>query len=134
MMKPTTPPFAPALLLVLGLSLAVRLVGLGWGIPAYTADLMPNTPYRSSYHLDEDNFLSGLMQMRPAAGNFDVLDYHWGTLQFYLIYGVLEAAQVAQVIPTPWEAAYQEGDLTVLPRLYILGRLVSVAAALAATL
>jgi hypothetical protein len=119
---------------VLAVSLALRLLALDWGIPHYDPAVLPNTPYRHSYHIDEDNFLWGLMQMRPAAGNFDVVDYHWGTLQHFLIYGVLLGGSALGVVPAPWEAAFARGDVAALPRLFILGRLVSVAAGLAGTL
>src|SRR5690348_17460328 len=66
------------LLLALGAllvgSLALRLFGLGWGIPAYDPATLADTPFRHSYHLDEDKFLNGLVHMQPAAGNFDVND------------------------------------------------------------
>src|SRR5690348_11966058 len=74
--------------LVLG-SLALRLFAIGWGIPDFNPSRMAQSAYRNSYHIDEDNIIWGLMQMRPSEGNFDVLDYHWGTLQFFLVYGAL---------------------------------------------
>src|SRR5215212_8526662 len=108
---------------VLAVSLALPLFALDWGIPHYDPAVMPNTPYRHSYHIDEDNFLWGLMQMRPAAGNFDVVDYHWGTLQHFLIYGVLLGGSALGIVPAPWEAAFARGDVVALPRLFVLGRL-----------
>src|SRR5438270_3343953 len=71
------------------LSAAVRLFGIGWGIPDYDPALLAHNPYRHTYHIDEDNFVSVLAFMHPSQGDFDVLDYHWGTLQQYTIYGVL---------------------------------------------
>jgi hypothetical protein len=117
-----------------GLSLGLRLFGLGWGIPDYDPSVMAESPYRHSYHLDEDNFLWGLALMQPSEGNFDVKIYHWGTLQFYLIYGALLGAEVVGVIPAPWEGAFLQGDVFALPRLYLIGRLVSVAFGVAGTI
>ncbi len=120
--------------LVLVASLALRLFGLGWGIPHYDRAHISQSLYRSSYHIDEDNLLWGLVQMRPSAGDFDVHDYHWGTLQFYLIYATLLGGEAGGIVPAPWEDAFQRGDVDTLPRLYMLGRLVSVAAGVAGTL
>jgi hypothetical protein len=119
--------------LVLG-SLGLRLFGIGWGIPNFDPSRVAASAYRNSYHIDEDNFIWGLMQMRPAEGNFDVLDYHWGTLQFYLIYGTLLGGEVTGILPSPWETAFREGDIATLPKIYILGRLLSVAAGVIGTL
>ena len=122
-----------ALFLILAGSLALRLVGLGWGVPALDPATLAHSPYRTTYHLDEANYLWALVQMRPAAGDWDIRDYHWGALQFYLIDGVLLGGEAVGLIPAPWEAAFRDGDAAALPRLFLLGRLVSVAAALAAT-
>lgn len=119
--------------LVIG-SLGLRLFGIGWGIPNFDPARIATSNYRNSYHLDEDNFFWGLMQMRPAQGNFDVGDYHWGTLQFYLIYGTMLTGEITGILPSPWEDAFRRGDVSALPRLYILGRLISVVAGLAGTL
>jgi hypothetical protein len=122
-----------ALVALLALSLGFRLFALDWGIPLYDPDLTPGTAYRHSYHLDEDNFLWGLALMRPSEGNFDVKIYHWGTLQFYLIYSALLVSEVVSAIPAPWEEAFLAGDVEVLPRLYVIGRLVSVLFGVACT-
>lgn len=115
-------------------SLGLRLFGIGWGIPNFDPGRVAASAYRNSYHIDEDNFIWGLMQMHPAAGNFDVLDYHWGTLQFYLIYGTLLGGEVTGILPSPWENAFRAGDIAALPKIYILGRLLSVAAGVIGTL
>ncbi len=119
--------------LVLG-SLGLRLFGIGWGIPNFDPGRVAASAYRNSYHIDEDNFIWGLLQMHPSEGNFDVLDYHWGTLQFYLIYGTLLGGEVAGILPSPWENAFRAGDIATLPKIYILGRLLSVAAGVIGTL
>lgn len=122
-----------AIAVLCALSLGLRLFGLGWGIPDYDPALMPHTQYRQSYHIDEDNFLAGLALMREE-GSLDVKIYHWGTLQFYLIHGTLLLSEAVGIVPTPWEKAFREGDVAVLPRFFILGRIVSVAFGVAGTL
>jgi hypothetical protein len=119
---------------LLAVSLALRLVGIGWGIPHYDTALMPYTEYRHSYHLDEGKFLLGLAHMEPSVGNFDVSLHHWGTLQFYLIYGALLIGSVVGAVPAPWEGAFLAGDVDALPMMYLLGRLVSVFMGVAGTL
>jgi hypothetical protein len=119
---------------LLAVSLTLRLVGIGWGIPHYDAALMPYTEYRHSYHLDEGKFLWGLTLMEPSAGNFDVSLHHWGTLQFYLIYGALLIGSAVGVVPAPWERAFLSGNVDALPMMYVLGRLVSVLMGVAGTL
>jgi hypothetical protein len=115
-------------------SLALRLFAIGWGIPNFNPSRMAQSAYRNSYHIDEDNVIWGLMQMRPSQGNFDVLDYHWGTLQFFLVYGVLLGGEAVGILPSPWETAFQNGNIAAIPKIYELGRLVSVAAGVAGVL
>lgn len=119
---------------LLVVSLTLRVVALDWGIPEYDPDLLRRSLYRQSYHMDEDNILWALMQMRPAEGNFDIKDYHWGSLQHYLVYGALLVGSAVGVVPAPWEEAFRQGDAEALRRFYILGRLVSVMAGVSATL
>jgi hypothetical protein len=49
-------------------SLTVRAIALDWGIPEYDAELLQRSLYRQSYHMDEDNILWALMQMRALRG------------------------------------------------------------------
>jgi hypothetical protein len=122
-----------ALATLLGVSFTLRVVALDWGIPEYDPGLLQRSLYRQSYHMDEDNILWALMQMRPAEGNFDIKDYHWGSLQHYLVYGALLVGSAVGVVPAPWEEAFRQGDAEALRRFYILGRLVSVMAGVSAT-
>ena len=114
-------------------SLLLRLIWLDWGIPEYDRALLPRSEYRHSYHLDEDNYLWGLALMHDA-GDWDVRVYHWGTLQFFLVDGPLLAGSVLGVAPAPWHEAFLAGDAEALPRLYMLGRSVSVVMGVACTL
>src|SRR5438874_9256323 len=117
-----------ALFTLIAGSLGLRLFGLGWGIPHFNPARMPQSAYRNSYHIDEDNYIWGLMRMRPSQGNFDVGDYHWGMLQYFLIYGALLGGEAVGIVPSPWETAFQNGTIDAIPRIYELGRLMSVAA------
>jgi hypothetical protein len=123
-----------ALLVLLLVSLALRLYAIGWGIPNFDPARIATSNYRNSYHIDEDNFIWGPMQMRPSKGNFDVVDYHWGTLQFFLVDGTFLVGESLGIVPTPWETGFQNGDIAAIGKLYILGRLVSVFAGLVGTL
>src|SRR4029453_4119742 len=71
------------LLMVIAAGVVFRLIWLGWGIPLA---LPPEaTPYRNSFHFDEDNYLWGLTRIDSKRWNFDVQDLNWGTLHFYLL-------------------------------------------------
>ena len=115
------------------ISLGLRVVGLGWGMPDYDPSLIQYSAYRHSYHLDEDNFLWGLALMHEA-GDWDVRVYHWGTLHFFLIDGALMLGSFVGIVPMPWHKAFLAGDTEALPGLYVLGRTVSVIAGVACTL
>jgi hypothetical protein len=124
-------------LLLFGLvlmSLGLRIFAIGWGIPDFDPARIATSNYRNSYHIDEDNFIWGPMQMRPAQGNFDVVDYHWGTLQFFLVDGTFLAGESLGIVPTPWETAFQDGEIDAVGKLYVIGRLVSVLAGVIGTL
>jgi len=123
--------YALAVALVLAGSMALRLVGLGWGLPHYDPRVLAHSLDRPTYHLDEDNFLWG--QVNPTSAAFEIHDFHWGTLQFLLISGVLWLGQAVGVVHAPWQSAFVLGDASALPQIYMLGRLVSTAAGVAAT-
>jgi hypothetical protein len=85
---------------------------------------------RSSYAFDEADILSSIAQASVARLDFDPRDYHWGTLHIELVLLALDAAQAAHAFHVPWRDAYYNlvpGDFD---RVYVLGRLVAVAAAL----
>jgi len=111
------------LLLVISAGIVFRMVGLEWGIPL---PLPPEaTPYRNSFHFDEDNYLWGLTHIDSKRWNFDVQDLHWGTLQFYLIGAALQVAESSGYLTRPWKEAFLAWDPLNFPRIYRAGRLVS---------
>ncbi len=114
------------LFLFIASGILMRFTGLGWGIPR---SLPPEaTTYRNSYHFDEDNYLWGLTRIDPAHFNFDVRDYHWGTLQFYLVAGGLQAARWCGYLTHPWKQAFLSWDPEDFPAVFIAGRAVSAVA------
>jgi hypothetical protein len=118
----------------LGISFALRAFALDWGVPQFAPGALPPDHYRPSYQFDEDLYLQELVNFRPAQGQWDVQDYHWGTLQFYLIYGSVRLGEAVGIIPTPWYTPFQQGDVPNVQRIYILARLVSVIAGVVGTL
>jgi len=114
------------LLAFIGAGVVFRIIGLDWGIPrAMPPDA---TTYRNSYHLDEDNYLWGLTWMNPRELNFDVQDLHWGTLQFYLIAGALEAGRSFGYLARPWRESFLDWDPAEFTKIYVCGRAVSASA------
>ena len=71
-LTPTLP-----LLGVLLLALALRVWGLGWGLPSAT--------HYFSYHPDESMVLSHAMTMNLFRGEWLPHWYHYGSLQLYLV-------------------------------------------------
>jgi uncharacterized membrane protein YhaH (DUF805 family) len=111
------------LLTLITAGVVLRAVGLEWGIPL---SLPPEaTPYRNSFHFDEDNYLWGLTRIDPKRWNFDVRDLNWGTLQFYLIGAALQSAESSGYLTRPWKEAFLAWDPLNFPRVYHAGRVVS---------
>jgi hypothetical protein len=76
----------------LALALAVRLPGIGWGLPPATQQVRASD-FRSSYALDEYDILSGAAKASVGRLNFDPHEYHWGTLHIELVLMTLDGAQ-----------------------------------------
>jgi hypothetical protein len=109
------------------LALCLRVTGLNWGIPVYDAETARILPgMRISYHMDEDNFLWSLTRVRPRALDFYVSDFHWGTLQHYLIEAALLLAQGVGYISAPWRDVFLSARPDEFARLFVVGRSVSV--------
>src|SRR5688572_30006637 len=109
------------------LALCLRVRGLDWGMPVYDAETARILPgMRISYHMDEDNFLWNLTRVRPESLDFYVSDFHWGTLQYYLVEAALLIAQVIGYISSPWREAFLSARPDEYARLFVVGRFVSV--------
>lgn len=107
----------------------LRLPGIAWGLPPVT-DQVRKSDLRSSYAFDEGDILSGVAKASVRQFDFDPHEYHWGTLHNELVLFALDGAQALRVFHTPWRAAYYNlvaGDFV---RVYVVARLVAVAAAL----
>jgi hypothetical protein len=113
----------------LAVALLLRLPGIAWGLPPVTEQVR-KSDLRSSYAFDEDDLLSGAAKADVRRLDFDPHEYHWGTLHIDLVLLALDGAQAVGVFHTPWRTAYYnlaDGDFV---RVYVVGRLVAVAAAL----
>ena len=109
------------------LALCLRVKGLDWGMPVYDAETVRILPgMRISYHMDEDNFLWNLTRVRPEGLDFYVSDFHWGTLQYYLVEAALLIAQGVGYISPPWREAFLSARPDEYARLFVVGRSVSV--------
>ncbi len=112
-----------ALLAIVGAGIALRLLGLGWGIPQVPAP--DATAYRTSFHFDEHTYIQGVLNINPATWDYDVKDYHWGTLQFYLVAAALKAARICGYLSQSWRESFAKGNEPDFARVYIAGRAVS---------
>jgi hypothetical protein len=112
----------------LATALAVRLPGIGWGLPPVTSQVRASD-LRSSYAFDEDDILSGVAQASVAKLDLDPREYHWGTLHCELVLLAMDGAQALGVFGEPWRQAYF-GLTEYFARVYVVARLVAVAAAL----
>jgi hypothetical protein len=112
--------------LILSAGLLLRLIALDWGLP-------PSGPeraaagLRSSYAIDEAKILEALSQTDPAALDLDPGLYHWGTLHLNLTLGALETANAAGFFGEPWREAWRGMHSGGFERVYVTGRLLSVA-------
>ena len=116
-------------LATLAVALALRIAGIAWGLPPIN-DHVRASGLRSSYAFDEDDILSGVARAAVARFDFDPRDYHWGTLHGELVLLALDGAQACGLFPIPWRRAYYELAVDGFERVYVIGRLVAVAAAL----
>lgn len=124
----TLPTNSPARLLavIFILALSLRVVGLDWGIPDYDDQVARSAPgLPGSFHLDEDNFIWNLTQVRPERLDFYVPDFHWGTLQYHLIELALLVAQSFGFISSPWRESFLSFHPVEYARVFVAGRAVS---------
>jgi hypothetical protein len=80
--------------------------------------------------IDEDDILSGAAKASVTRLDFDPYEYHWGTLHIELVLLMLDGAEALGVSGVPWRTAYYKLVEAEFDRVYVLGRLVAVAAAL----
>ena len=113
----------------LAVALLLRLPGIEWGLPPATPEVRASN-IRSSYAFDEGDILSGAAKANVARLDFDPHEYHWGTLHVELVLLALDGAQALGAFHIPWRAAYYELVPGYFTRVYVVGRLVAVAAAL----
>jgi Dolichyl-phosphate-mannose-protein mannosyltransferase len=114
----------------LAVALLLRLPGIAWGLPPVTPQVR-QSDLRSSYAFDEDDILSGVAKADVKRLDFDPNEYHWGTLHEELVLLALDGAQAVGVFHTAWRAAYYNLVDRDFSRVYVVGRLVAVVAALA---
>src|SRR2546428_4210538 len=109
-------------------ALSLRLAGLNWGIPIYDAETARAAAnIRTSFHLDEGTFLWNLTRIRPRTFDFYVADFHWGTLQYYLIEAALLICQGLGIVSTPWRRSFFDFHPDQFARLFEAGRTISAA-------
>ncbi len=120
---PTTVVTTILLASLIAAGIVFRMMGLGWGIPLAVPPEATNL--RSSYQLDEDKYLRGAAKVSFSERNLDVGDYHWGTLQFYLVAVALKAANLSGFLQRPWRESFLNWNPDEFGRVYIVGRIVS---------
>ncbi len=105
------------LITVLGFYL--RIKGIAWGIPVEANWLM-------SYHFDEGTYLMGVGKIHPSSLDFNVHDFHWGTVQFYFIWFALKIAQLFGYVDGSWTRLFSHFEMQEATRVFVSGRMVSV--------
>ncbi len=109
-------PALPRILLfcILLLGIALRVMGLRWGLP--------NAEHLYSYHPDEIPILGAVLQVDVFSGHLNPHFFNYGTLYIYLIYfAYLIALGTGLVAAGPQVPAYEQ-----LAQLHLVGRGVTV--------
>ncbi len=109
---------------VLLLYFALRVPGLGWGLPPTTPEVRASD-FRASYSPDEDDVLTAVSFLDPGEGRWDVRRYHWGTLHFLLLYPWMRLCEHAGLVASPWREPYYRLTPGGFERVYELGRFFS---------
>jgi hypothetical protein len=115
--------------ITLAVAFLLRVLGIEWGLPPVTPQVLASGQ-RCSYTFDECFLLTHVAKADVRRLDFDTHEYHWGTLHPELVLLALDGAQAAGFFGTPWRLAYYnmvDGDFR---RVYVVGRLVAVSAAL----
>jgi hypothetical protein len=118
---------------ILAIGLLLRVAAIDWGLPPATPEGAASG-IRSSYAFDEDNALDHLAQTDPSRLDVDPRLYHWGTLHLELVLGALEGAQAVGVFARPWRESFRQMIPGEFEKVYVAGRMVSVAADLVTVL
>lgn len=111
-----------ALWAILTLALALRAIGLGWGLPPADAETAASG-YRSSYALDEDDLLFSLARAERFPLPHNPQRHSWGILHPELTLLVLEASEAAGYLESPWQDAFLSMQPGGFEQVYIVGRL-----------
>ncbi|HLG29584.1 MAG TPA: hypothetical protein VI387_05180, partial [Candidatus Brocadiales bacterium] len=82
----------------------LRIRGIAWGIPLEANWLM-------SYHFDEGTYLMGVGKIHPSSLDFNVHDFHWGTVQFYLVGIAIKIAQLFGYVDKSWGRLFSQFDM-----------------------
>ena len=121
------------LLGILLAGLLLRVTGIGWGLPPATPETAASG-FRGTYAFDEVRVLRGLARTDPANLDFDPKLYRWGTLHLELVLLALEGAEAVGIFEKPWRTAFGRMVPGEFEKVYVVARLVSVAADLATVL
>ena len=121
------------LLGILAVGLLLRVTGIGWGLPPATPETAASG-FRGTYAFDEVSVLYSLARTDPVNLDFDPKLYRWGTLHLELVLLALEGAQAVGVFEKPWRTAFGGMIPGEFEKVYVVGRLVSVALDLATVL
>ncbi len=111
------------LLVILLVGLGLRASLLFWGLPSETMDV-------NSYHPDECGVLIAIQNMHPEKGDFDTKTYYWGTLYFYITAVALKFGQILGWIHLVPGKDFYLKHLHEMDKMYIVGRLISIAASM----
>lgn len=105
----------PAVITILILAAALRIWGLGWGLPT--------SLHYFSYHPDETTVLYAALNVNFFAGELNPGFYNYGSLFVYLVNFAIVGSTVAGAINLPDDVFSNIGEFA---KLYYAGRLVAV--------
>jgi hypothetical protein len=107
---------APALICILILAVALRIWGIGWGLPT--------SRHYFSYHPDETMVLSAALKVNLLSGDLNPGFYNYGSLFVYLVNIATVAATASGAINLPPDDIFSRiGEFA---KMYMAGRVVAV--------
>ncbi len=106
---------APALICILIIAAALRIWGIGWGLP--------NSKHYFSYHPDETTILFAAMRVDFFTGDFNPGFYNYGSLFIYLTYIATFAVTVLGLANLSEDTFSKIGEFA---KLYLASRMVAV--------